>query len=71
MELAVVATRLGEDALLPAWLPLTTQLERTFGAAVAELPAPTWSLLLVATTANAGFRTCAGDDSSQARGRVS
>ncbi|MEV0381222.1 helix-turn-helix transcriptional regulator [Nonomuraea sp. NPDC050643] len=48
VELAVVATRLGEDALLPAWLPLTTRLEQTFGAAVAELPAPTRSLLRVA-----------------------
>lgn len=47
-ELAVVASRLGGEGLLPASLPLTTRLERTFGAAAAELPAETRTLLLVA-----------------------
>jgi tetratricopeptide (TPR) repeat protein len=48
VELAGVAARHGAGALLPAWLPLTTRLERTFGALVGELPAATRSLLLVA-----------------------
>ncbi|WP_027344108.1 AAA family ATPase [Hamadaea tsunoensis] len=47
-ELAGVAARFGEQGLLPAWLPLSTRLERTFGDLVAGLPAPTRSLLLVA-----------------------
>ncbi|WP_158578760.1 helix-turn-helix transcriptional regulator [Spongiactinospora rosea] len=48
MELAVAATRFGEDTLPPASLPLTTRLERTFAVVVSQLPAPTRSLLLVA-----------------------
>ncbi len=48
VELATVADRFGEDALLPAWLPLTTRLEQTFGVQVGELPPTTRSLLLVA-----------------------
>ncbi|MFE6555693.1 LuxR C-terminal-related transcriptional regulator [Streptomyces sp. NPDC057746] len=47
-ELAVAASRLGEEGLFPTTLPLTTRLERTFGAAVVELPAETQMLLLVA-----------------------
>ncbi|MFB4307279.1 LuxR C-terminal-related transcriptional regulator [Actinomadura sp. GTD37] len=47
-ELAVTAARIGEKGLLPAALPLTARMERTFAAAVAELPAATRALLLVA-----------------------
>ncbi|MGN9789351.1 LuxR C-terminal-related transcriptional regulator [Nonomuraea sp. ZG12] len=47
-ELAAVAARIGEKGMLPATLPLTARMERTFGAAVAELPAATRALLLVA-----------------------
>ncbi|MEV5152182.1 AAA family ATPase [Streptomyces werraensis] len=46
-ELATVAARAGERGLLPATLPLTARLERTFGFALAELPAMTRTLLLV------------------------
>ena len=38
----------GGAALLPSWLPLSTRVERTFAALVAELPAATRTLLLVA-----------------------
>lgn len=48
-ELAVAAARIGERGLLPVTLPLTAQLERTFGAVAAELPAATRTLLLVAS----------------------
>ncbi|RSM69611.1 LuxR family transcriptional regulator [Actinoplanes sp. ATCC 53533] len=48
VELGGVAVRSGGAALLPSWLPLTTRVERTFAALVAELPAATRSLLLVA-----------------------
>lgn len=48
VELAEVVGRFGEDALLPAHLPLTTRLERSFAVLVAELPALTQTLLLVA-----------------------
>ncbi|MET3427491.1 DNA-binding CsgD family transcriptional regulator [Actinoplanes tereljensis] len=48
LELAGVAARLGEQGLLPGWLPLSTRLERAFGDLVAGLPARTRSLLLVA-----------------------
>ena len=47
-ELAVAAARTGESGLLPSTLPLTTRLERAFGAAARELPARTRQLLLVA-----------------------
>ncbi|NMO53996.1 AAA family ATPase [Actinoplanes sp. TBRC 11911] len=47
-ELAVAAARAGADGLLLATLPLTTRLERAFGAAARELPPRTWALLLVA-----------------------
>ncbi|MGW4464887.1 ATP-binding protein [Micromonospora sp. NPDC004704] len=48
VELAVVAARFGPDALLPASLPLTARVERTFTALVGELPPATRTLLLVA-----------------------
>ncbi|GAA1869396.1 AAA family ATPase [Asanoa iriomotensis] len=48
VELGRAATRSGAGALLPSTLPLSTRLERTFDALVAELPAPTRTLLLVA-----------------------
>ena len=37
-----------EEPELPTWLPLTTRLERTFAARVADLPAATRTALLVA-----------------------
>ncbi|MCW6011237.1 AAA family ATPase, partial [Micromonospora sp. CPCC 205371] len=48
VELGGVAARSGSGALLPSWLPLSTRVERTFAALVAELPVVTRSLLLVA-----------------------
>jgi len=48
VELGGVAARSGAAALLPGRLPLSTRVERTFAALVAELPAATRSLLLVA-----------------------
>ncbi|GAA4256387.1 LuxR family transcriptional regulator [Dactylosporangium darangshiense] len=48
VELSAVASRYGADALLPAWLPLTTRLESVFGDTVAALPAGTRTLLSVA-----------------------
>lgn len=48
VELGGIAVRSGAGALLPSWLPLSTRVERTFGALVAELPTPTRALLLVA-----------------------
>jgi DNA-binding CsgD family transcriptional regulator len=48
VELGGVAARSGGVALLPSWLPLSTRVERTFSALVAELPPATRSLLLVA-----------------------
>lgn len=46
VELAAVAARVGEHGLLPAHLPLTTRLERSFGVLVTELPPLTRTLLL-------------------------
>jgi DNA-binding CsgD family transcriptional regulator len=48
VELAGVAARYGAAGLPPAVLPLPARLERAFAQAVAELPAPTRDLLLVA-----------------------
>ncbi|MEV6303080.1 AAA family ATPase [Actinoplanes sp. NPDC051861] len=48
VELGRAAARSGAGALLPAWLPLNTRVERTFAGLVAELPPATRSLLLVA-----------------------
>jgi hypothetical protein len=46
-ELPATLTQLGSGARLPAWLPLTTRLERAFAARVADLPAATRTALLV------------------------
>ena len=48
VELPVASAALGDGALPPAWLPLTTRLEQAFAARVAGLPAATRTLLLVA-----------------------
>ncbi|BCB76559.1 LuxR family transcriptional regulator [Phytohabitans flavus] len=48
VELGEAVARAGGAALLPTWLPLSTRLERTFSGLVAELPAQTQELLLVA-----------------------
>ncbi len=48
LELPAALADLGGDARLPAWLPLTTRLERAFAARVSDLPAPTRTALLVA-----------------------
>ncbi|UUY02306.1 AAA family ATPase [Svornostia abyssi] len=48
VELLTEAMRVGSDPALPAWLPLTTRLERAFAARVGDLPAETRTTLLVA-----------------------
>ncbi|MFF3855874.1 LuxR C-terminal-related transcriptional regulator [Micromonospora sp. NPDC002575] len=48
VELGTSVARLGDDALSPSTLPLSTQVERTFGGLVADLPPPTRRLLLIA-----------------------
>jgi DNA-binding CsgD family transcriptional regulator len=48
VELGMAASRGGGAALLPARLPLSERLERTFAGLVAELPPITRGLLLVA-----------------------
>ncbi len=48
VELGTAVARTGVSALLPNWLPLSTRVEQTFSALVAELPAATRALLLVA-----------------------
>jgi DNA-binding CsgD family transcriptional regulator len=48
VELPVAYGELGETAGLPAWLPLTTRLERAFAARAFDLPAATRTALLVA-----------------------
>src|SRR4051812_9780150 len=48
VELASAAADLGEDDEMPAVLPLTARLERTFAARASELPAATETLLLAA-----------------------
>jgi DNA-binding CsgD family transcriptional regulator len=48
VEVGRVAAASGGAALLPSWLPLSTRVERTFTALVAELPPITRSVLLVA-----------------------
>jgi hypothetical protein len=42
----------GEAARVPAWLPLTTRLERAFAARASDLPAATRTALLVAALAD-------------------
>ncbi|HEY6275681.1 MAG TPA: LuxR family transcriptional regulator [Streptosporangiaceae bacterium] len=48
MELPVAYAKLGKGARVPAWLPLTTRLERAFAARAFDLPADTRTALLVA-----------------------
>lgn len=48
VELPVAYGKLGEAARVPAWLPLTTRLERAFAARAFDLPAATRTALLVA-----------------------
>ncbi|MDA0184989.1 AAA family ATPase, partial [Solirubrobacter phytolaccae] len=47
-ELLAGAARAQEEPELPTWLPLSTRLERTFAARVADLPESTRAALLVA-----------------------
>jgi len=48
VELPITFRHLETGAQLPAWLPLTTRLERAFAARVPDLPAVTRTALLVA-----------------------
>jgi hypothetical protein len=48
VELPVASERLRPGTMLPAWLPLTTHLERAFTSRVVGLPTTTRTLLLVA-----------------------
>src|SRR5262249_7312095 len=48
VELGEAVARSGGAALLPSWLPLSTPLERTFSGLVANRPARTRAILLVA-----------------------
>ena len=48
VELPIAFQHLGSGARLPAWLPLTTRLERAFADRVSDLPAVTRTTLLVA-----------------------
>ncbi|MBE2320549.1 AAA family ATPase [Solirubrobacter sp. CPCC 204708] len=48
VELLASAARAQAEPELPAWLPLSTRLERTFSARVADLPEGTRAALLVA-----------------------
>ncbi|GAA4606305.1 LuxR family transcriptional regulator [Actinoplanes octamycinicus] len=48
VELGRAVSRSGAGALLPAWLPLSTRVERTFSGLVAELPLATRALLVIA-----------------------
>jgi len=48
VEFGSATARLGPGALLPAWLPLSTRVERLFSALVAALPTNTRTMLLVA-----------------------
>jgi DNA-binding CsgD family transcriptional regulator len=48
VELLAGAARVASEPELPDWLPLSTRLERTFSARVAELPQQTREALLVA-----------------------
>ena len=54
VELPLASAELGDAALLPAWLPLTTRLEQAFAARVAGLPTATRTLLLVAALDDGG-----------------
>jgi DNA-binding CsgD family transcriptional regulator len=48
VELPIAYGKLGTGAKMPAWLPLTTRLERAFAARAFDLPADTRTALLVA-----------------------
>jgi DNA-binding NarL/FixJ family response regulator len=48
VELPAAYGTLGDGLRVPAWLPLTTRLERAFAARAFDLPAPTRTALLVA-----------------------
>ena len=48
VELLASSTRAEQEPELPTWLPLSTRLERTFSARVADLPETTRAALLVA-----------------------
>jgi DNA-binding CsgD family transcriptional regulator len=48
VELPIAHERLGAEAAVTGWLPLTTRLEQAFAARASDLPAPTRSALLVA-----------------------
>ena len=48
VELLAGAARAEQETALPSWLPLSTRLERTFAARVADLPQATRIALLVA-----------------------
>ena len=54
VELPLALTKHGARAAAPAWLPLTTRLERAFAARVRDLPAATRSALLVAALNDTG-----------------
>ena len=54
LELPLTLTKHGARAAAPAWLPLTTRLERAFAARVRDLPATTRSTLLVAALNDGG-----------------
>src|SRR6516165_7755893 len=48
VELPIAYSKLGTSARMPAWLPLTTRLERAFAARAFDLPTDTRTSLLVA-----------------------
>jgi DNA-binding NarL/FixJ family response regulator len=54
LRTALRTEHLAGSAPLPAWLPLTTRIERAFTAQLAELPSATRTLLLVAAADDAG-----------------
>ena len=54
LELPLAITQHGARAPTPAWLPITTRLERAFAARVRDLPAATRSALLVAALNDEG-----------------
>ncbi|MFI5934059.1 LuxR C-terminal-related transcriptional regulator [Actinoplanes sp. NPDC051494] len=54
VELGAAVARSGSAALLPASVPLSTRVERTFGGLVADLPPLTRTLLLVAALNDGG-----------------
>jgi hypothetical protein len=48
IELPIAYGKLGKEARLPGWLPLTTRLQRAFAARAFDLPGPARTALLVA-----------------------